>query len=113
MGGGGLTACTTGSRAGLAGGGVAGESGPMSHHPTSFQGDILQAIRDHVLAAIPDAKVEAAGGGGHFTIHVTSPVFAGKSMLQQHQLVLKAVAPLMRGDDAPLHAVDSLVTRAG
>lgn len=85
----------------------------MSHHPTDFKGDVIQALRDHVLAALPDAQVNATGGGGHYSLVVVSPSFAGRSMLQQHQAVLKAIAPLMRGDAAPVHAVDSLVTRPG
>jgi len=50
------------------------------------------------------------GGGGHFTIVVTSPVFAGKSRVESQRLVLSAIAHLMRGDRAPAHAVDSLRT---
>ena len=51
------------------------------------------------------------GGGGHYTIEVTSPVFAGKNMLQSQRLVYSAIADLMKGDMAPVHAVDSLKTR--
>jgi len=83
----------------------------MSNHPTDFTGDIPTAIRDAVVAAIPDAVVEAAGGGGHWTITVTSPVFAGKSLLVSHRLVMSAIAPLLAGAAPPIHAVDSLTTR--
>ena len=51
------------------------------------------------------------GGGGHFNIVVTSPVFAGKNMLESQRLVYGAIADLMKGDKAPVHAVDSLKTR--
>lgn len=85
----------------------------MSHHETDFKGDVLQALREHVTTALPDAQVTATGGGGHYSLVVVSPSFAGRSMLQQHQAVLRSIAPLMRGDTAPVHAVDSLVTRAG
>ena len=51
------------------------------------------------------------GGGGHFNIEVTSPVFAGKNMLQSQRMVYSAIADLMKGDRAPVHAVDSLKTR--
>jgi stress-induced morphogen len=84
---------------------------PMSSHDTNFQGDILAALRDAVVAKIPDAQVEATGGGGHFQLVVTSPVFAGRSMLESHRLVLGAIAHLMKGDLAPVHAIDSLSTR--
>lgn len=83
----------------------------MTAHPTSFQGSVTDAVRSAIEAAIPDGRVEVAGGGGHYTIVVTSPVFAGRSMLQSQRLVLGAIAHLMRGDDAPVHAVDSLETR--
>ena len=52
------------------------------------------------------------GGGGHFSIEVTSPVFAGKNMLESQRMVYGAIADLMKGDRAPVHAVDSLKTRA-
>ena len=83
----------------------------MSDHPTDFQGDILQAIREGITAKIPDAKVEASGGGGHYRIDVVSPVFAGKSMLESQRLVLGAIKHLINGERAPVHAVDSLTTR--
>ncbi len=44
-------------------------------------------------------------------IEVTSPVFAGKSMLESQRMVYGAIADLMKGDRAPVHAVDSLKTR--
>jgi acid stress-induced BolA-like protein IbaG/YrbA len=83
----------------------------MSNHETSFQGDILAAIRGAIEAQVPDAKAEVSGGGGHFNIVVTSPVFAGKSMLESQRLVYSAIAHLMKGNDAPVHAVDSMKTK--
>ena len=53
-----------------------------------------------------------SGGGGHFNIEVTSPMFAGKSMLESQRMVYGAIADLMKGDRAPVHAIDSLKTRA-
>ncbi len=84
----------------------------MSHHETDFTGSVSDAIRDAIVAAIPDAIVTVGGSGGHYTIEVVSPVFEGKSMLQSQRLVLTAIAPLMKGDRAPVHAVDSLRTFA-
>jgi stress-induced morphogen len=86
-------------------------AGRMSNHPTDFAGDIPTAIRDAVVAALPDAIVEAAGGGGHWTITVTSAAFAGKPMLAAHRLVMSAIAPLLAGAAPPIHAVDKLTTR--
>ena len=83
----------------------------MSHHQTNFSGDIHEAIRAAVTTRLADAIVEVKGGGGHWSLVVTSAAFAGKSMLEGHRLVLSALAPLMAGDAPPVHAVDSLVTR--
>ena len=83
----------------------------MSDHPTDFQGSITDAIRDAIVSAINDAQVQVEGGGGHYTIAVTSTVFAGKNMVQSQRLVYAAIAHLMKGDRAPVHAVDSLTTR--
>lgn len=83
----------------------------MSSHPTDFQGSIDEAIRAAIVARIPGAVVEVGGAGGHFTIAVTSTEFAGKSMLQSQRLVYGAIAHLMAGNLAPVHAVDTLTTR--
>ena len=82
----------------------------MSDHPTSFQGSIPDAITESILSALADAKVEVAGGGGHYTIAVTSAAFEGKGMLESQRLVYAAIAHLMKGDGAPVHAVDTLKT---
>ncbi|MEM6296988.1 MAG: BolA family protein [Myxococcota bacterium] len=71
---------------------------------------ILDQIRSSILEAIPDADVIATGGGGHYTIEVVSPVFEGKNRIQSQRLVLGSIAHLMKGDGAPVHAVDSLKT---
>jgi acid stress-induced BolA-like protein IbaG/YrbA len=71
---------------------------------------ILDQIRSSVEEAIPGAVVQASGGGGHYTLEVTSEAFAGKNRVQQQRLVLSAIAHLMKGDAAPVHAVDSLKT---
>jgi acid stress-induced BolA-like protein IbaG/YrbA len=70
-------------------------------------------IEAAILEKIPGANVKVDHvSGGHYTIEVVSPVFAGKSMLESQRLVYGAIAHLMKGDDAPVHAVDSLKTRA-
>ena len=83
----------------------------MSSHPTEFQGSVIDAVREAIERQIPDSRAEVNGGGGHYTIEVTSPVFAGKSMLESHRLVYGTIADLMQGSLAPVHAVDSLKTR--
>jgi acid stress-induced BolA-like protein IbaG/YrbA len=71
----------------------------------------VEALRAAILAAMPEAQVEVgANSPGHFQLRVVSPAFAGKSMVQQQQMVYAAIAGLMRGDNAPVHAVDRLQT---
>ncbi|MCB9793115.1 MAG: BolA/IbaG family iron-sulfur metabolism protein [Alphaproteobacteria bacterium] len=78
------------------------------HHPTDFQGDILQAIEAAIREAIPGCQVQASGGGGHFEIDVVAAQFAGKRTLAKHRMVLGAIKHLMDGDAAPVHAVDRI-----
>ena len=80
------------------------------HHFTTFQGDIFAAIRAAIEEKVPGSKIVVNGGGGHFNIEVTSAEFAGKSTLERQRLVYSAIAHLMKGDAAPVHAVDSLKT---
>ena len=74
---------------------------------------VEETMKAAILAAIPDAAVQVGpgSGGGHFTVHVVSPVFEGKSMLESQRLVLGAIAHLMKGNGAPVHAIDSLKTK--
>jgi stress-induced morphogen len=74
--------------------------------------DVPERIEAAIQAALPDAQVQVnAGGAAHYELAVTSAAFAGKSMVQQHQLVYRAITPLMAGDAPPVHAIDRLVTR--
>ncbi len=84
----------------------------MSDHPTDFKGSVIDALREAIEQKIPNARAAVSGGGGHFTIDVTSPEFAGKSTLESQRLVYGAITHLMTGDAPPVHAVDSLKTRA-
>lgn len=82
----------------------------MSCHPTDFKGDVCAAIRASIAEAIPDATIDVEGGGGHFTIDVKSTTFEGKNTLARQRAVYGAIAHLMQGMNAPVHAVDSLRT---
>jgi stress-induced morphogen len=89
-----------------------GAKAVSSDHPTDFKGDIASAIREAIVASIADAQVTVnSPSGGHYELSVVSTVFAGKNMLQSQRLVLSAIAPLMKGDRAPVHAIDTLKTR--
>ena len=74
--------------------------------------DICRAMREAIAAALPGAEVRVANNSpGHFEVDVASAAFAGKSMVQQQQLVYAAIKELMAGNDAPVHAIDRLKTR--
>ena len=63
--------------------------------------EIERMIKD----ALPDAVVEIrdlAGDGDHYSAHVVSAAFAGKTRVQQHQMVYNALGGRM-GD--VLHAL--------
>ena len=58
-----------------------------------------------IKQGIPDAKVEItdlAGDDNHYAAIVVSAEFAGKSKLQQHQIVYKALGGVIGG---ALHAL--------
>jgi stress-induced morphogen len=70
--------------------------------------EIERLIRE----ALPDARVEVkdlAGDGEHYAASVVSAAFAGKSRVQQHQMVYGALKGRMGG---ALHAL-ALTTAAG
>ncbi len=83
----------------------------MSPHGTNFQGSVTDAIRESIASAIAGADVEVSGGGGHYSISVVSSAFSGKSLLESQRMIYDAIAHLMKGDSAPVHAVDTLRTR--
>lgn len=58
-----------------------------------------------IKAALPDAKVtitDLRGDGDHYAAYVESVAFAGKSRVQQHQMVYAALQGKMGGQ---LHAL--------
>lgn len=69
-------------------------------------------IREAVAAALPGARIEVTGDGNHFSLRVESAAFTGQNRLGRQRLVLRAIAPLMKGDGAPVHAIDRLETVA-
>ena len=67
-------------------------------------------IREAVAVALPDAVIEVTGEGNHFSLRVESAAFGGKRSLARQRIVLRAIAHLMKGDAAPVHAIDRLET---
>lgn len=77
----------------------------------SSSADVAEDLRRCIEEAIPGAHVEVgAASPGHFEIRVVSEAFADRSRVQQQQLVYGAIAHLMKGDAAPVHAIDRLQT---
>jgi stress-induced morphogen len=70
-----------------------------------------QEIEALLREAFPDAEIkieDLAGDGDHYAATVVSQAFAGKSRVQQHQMVYAALKGEMGG---ALHAL-ALTTRA-
>ena len=66
---------------------------------------VSEDIQAMIVEAFPDAQVEItdlAGDGDHYAAEVVSVEFAGKSRVQQHQMVYKALRGQMGG---ALHAL--------
>ena len=64
-----------------------------------------QELERRLLAAFPDAEVEVedlTGTKDHFRAHIRSQAFAGISLIEQHQLVYRALSEEMKG---PIHAL--------
>ena len=77
----------------------------------AFATQVSTRMRVVTLVVLPGAEIEVtACSPGHYEIRVVSEAFAGKSRVQQQQLVYRAITPLMSGDAAPVHAVDRMVT---
>ena len=65
----------------------------------------LEEIRSLIKTAIPDAKItieDLAGDDNHYSATIKSKVFSGKSKIEQHKLVYKALKGKMGNE---LHAL--------
>ncbi len=65
-------------------------------------------VRNLIETGLPGSKVrvtDTTGTGDHFAALVQAPQFKGKSMVQQHQLVYKALGQHVQGSAAPIHAL--------
>ena len=63
------------------------------------------AIENLIKESLPDAEVtiqDLAGDGDHYAALVVSSAFAGKTRVQQHQMVYQALQGRMGGE---LHAL--------
>ena len=65
----------------------------------------LEEIKSLIKKAIPDAEItiqDLAGDENHYSATIKSQIFSGKSKIEQHKLVYKALGSKMGGE---LHAL--------
>ena len=65
----------------------------------------IEEVRDLIKQALPDAEVtitDLAGDENHYSATIKSKIFAGKSKIEQHKLVYKALKGKMGNE---LHAL--------
>jgi len=63
-------------------------------------------LKRRIEQGVPEAEVEIrdlTGTGDHFEARVVSPAFAGKSLVEQHQLVYAPLSDLLKTGE--LHAL--------
>jgi acid stress-induced BolA-like protein IbaG/YrbA len=78
---------------------------------TGDGGGIVGQLREAIAQALPGAEVRvSAGQPGHFSLSVRAGQFQNQSRLTCQRLVYKAIAHLMSGERAPVHAIDQLET---
>ena len=69
----------------------------------------LEEIKSLIKKALPDAEIsiqDLAGDDNHYSATIKSKIFSGKSKIEQHKLVYKALNDKMGNE---LHAL-SLIT---
>jgi BolA family transcriptional regulator, general stress-responsive regulator len=75
----------------------------------------LEKIREKLTAALEPTELEviddsaahrghagAAGGAGHYTVKIASPLFTGRSKVQNHRLIYEALDGMIPDD---IHAL--------
>ncbi|HLC27388.1 MAG TPA: BolA family protein [bacterium] len=63
----------------------------------------IQGILEREIANSTVEVGDMTGGGDHFQVIVVSPEFEGKRLIQQHQMVYKALGKVLDGD--AIHAL--------
>ena len=62
-------------------------------------------IIDKLKAQMPSAQIKAVdmtGGGDHWQVTIRAAEFKGKTLVEQHQMVYRALGDMMSG---PIHAL--------
>jgi acid stress-induced BolA-like protein IbaG/YrbA len=80
-------------------------------HNTSIPcSELCESMHKQIAEAIPGADIVVTGSGGHFEIKVISEAFEGLNTLKKQRLVYGAIKDLMACDNAPVHAIDRMIT---
>jgi acid stress-induced BolA-like protein IbaG/YrbA len=61
-----------------------------------------ELVKSYIAAGLDCTHLEVEGDGQHFTAVIVSPAFAGKRLIQRHQLVYAALGDRMREE---IHAL--------
>ncbi len=61
-----------------------------------------EQVRQYIEQGMPCEHVEVTGDGAHFEALIVSELFAGRSKVQQHQIVYRALGDRMREE---IHAL--------
>jgi acid stress-induced BolA-like protein IbaG/YrbA len=61
-----------------------------------------EQVRQYIADGLQCEHVEVAGDGHHFEAVIVSPMFRGKSKVQRHQIVYRALGDRMREE---IHAL--------
>ncbi|AKU23374.1 MULTISPECIES: BolA family protein [unclassified Massilia] len=61
-----------------------------------------EAIHSYIAAGLECTHLQVEGDGQHFQATIVSPAFAGKRLIQRHQLVYAALGDRMREE---IHAL--------
>lgn len=74
--------------------------------------EVARQLAEAIERALPGARAAVEiGSPGHFELTVTASALAGLARVKQQQAVYAAIAHLMAGDDAPVHAIDRMTIR--
>jgi stress-induced morphogen len=86
-------------------GGSVDKRGPERKNPWKVTMLEPEEVKKLLTAGFPGAEIELVdltGTKDHYQARIVSPAFSGKSLVEQHQLVYRALGAAMNG---PIHAL--------